>query len=194
MKLPLERFVFTEKAPRFRVAGRRHEVTAKSQASRIVSFLMEKSKLRRVGGGPLRGDRPSPGGAGADLLFLAVGGVRLLGRLRGSGGRKRDGIEGDGVKTQKLLAIDQRWRRSVRVTPRPGNNTTGPSVLPDEAACGAERLFECLWYVQTTRAMFALAGALSFFGVDAQTLLRRASATGLFCTCLGQAALTVTAS
>ena len=41
-----------------------------------------------------------------------------------------DAITGDGVTTQKRFAIAQRWRRSVRERPWPGNNTTGPSLLP----------------------------------------------------------------
>ena len=51
--------------PGFRVAGRRQEVTAKSQASGLVSFHGE-SRRQRVGHGWLDvEDRPTPHGAGA---------------------------------------------------------------------------------------------------------------------------------
>ena len=45
--------------------------------------------------------------------------------------------------------------------------------------------FECLRCVRTTRAMFAHAGAQSFFCVEASTRLRRANARGHFSACLG---------
>ena len=53
---------------------------------------------------------------------------------------------------KKRLATSQRWRRSVRGRP-----------CLAWSACGAERFFGCLWCAQTTRAMFAHAGAQSIF-------------------------------
>ena len=42
-----------------------------------------------------------------------------------------------------------------------------------EAACGAERLFQCLWCAQTSRAMFPHARAQSCCHVEARTRSRR---------------------
>ena len=64
--------------------------------------------------------------------------------------RNGDGISGNGVKRKK--------RDLGLVT-----TLRGGHFSQHEAACGAERLCECLWRAQTTSAMFAHAGALSFF-------------------------------
>ena len=60
--------------------------------------------------------------------------------------------------TQKTLLV---------VTPR------GRYHSQHEAACGAERLFQCLWCAQTSRAMFPHARAQSCCHVEARTRLRR---------------------
>ena len=79
------------------------------------------------------------------------------------GGADGDGISGDGAITQKRFAIAQRWRRSVRGRPWPGETLGGGHFSQNEAAYGAERPFECLWRAQTTRAMFCARWRVEFF-------------------------------
>ena len=56
---------------------------------------------------------------------------------------------------------------------RQAKTLRGRHLSQHEAACGAERLFECLWCALTSRALFAHAGAQSFFCVEARRLSSR---------------------
>ena len=85
---------------------------------------------------------------------------------------------------RERFATGQRRRRSV--PGRLGLVTTlrFRHFSQNEAVSGAERFFECLWCAQTTLAMFAHAGAQSFFfRASKHTRLRRASATATLCCC-----------
>ena len=62
---------------------------------------------------------------------------------------------------------------------RQAKTLRGRHLSQHEAACGAERLFECLWCALTSRALFAHAGAQSFFA-SKHAGSRHASATGHF--------------
>ena len=99
------------------------------------------------------------------------------------GSANADATMGNGVTTQTRFAIAQRWRRSVRGRPWPGNNTNGAVTSPSTKLLVAQStIFECLWCAQSTHVVCAHAGANRLFFASRHACLRRASATAtLYC-------------
>ena len=93
------------------------------------------------------------------------------------------------MKTQKNFEIGQRWMRSVRGRPWPGNNTTGPSLLPAGTSLWRRAPFLMLVLRADHSRNVCACWRGVFFCVDARTRLRRANATGHFSACLGDTAL-----
>ena len=102
--------------------------------------------------------------------------------VRCQGGANGDTTKGWSENAKNALLEALSWWKILAWFYHDGANQ---HYFQHEAACGAERLFECLWRAQATRAMFSHAGTQSFCCFEAHTCKRRASATGHFSACLG---------